>query len=505
MRHEAIEIAETSLAPELTDIGNGERFAHEHGENVRFVLAWGWMGWDGKRWRRDELRVRTLAQRTMRNIHAEAAEASDKMEQEYISQWAKKSQQAQRIREALWCAQPSLAATTEDFDREPWLLPCANGTLDLRTGELHPHRREHMLTRMAAVYCDPAATCPTWIRFLERVVPDPEVREFLQRAVGYSLTGLTTEQVLFFLYGVGRNGKSVFVETLAKLLDEYHTATRIDTLSVNKGGGIPNDVAALAGARLVTVSETPEGSRLNESLVKDLTGGDTITARFLRHEFFQFKPQFKLWIRGNHKPQIRGTDDGIWRRLMLIPFTVQIPPAEVDPGLSERLLGELPGILRWAVDGCLAWQRDGLRPPRSVTEAVAAYRSEMDMLGEFLADRCVVSPTAQAPASDLYRAYRAWCEEAGHQPVSTTRFGLALGERGFEREKRGTIRWTGIGLLDSGRLDSLDPSPSSLLARARGRGNAEMGSKPSNCPASPCERCGGEGCSWCDFESQGMA
>lgn len=468
--------------PELTDAGNAARFAQQHGANVRFVPEWGWMVWDGRRWRRDELTVRDLMLQTARGIHAEAATEPDPKAQAEIAKWARQSQQAQRIQAALWLSQPLLAARTDAFDREPWLLPVANGTVDLRTGELHPHRRQHLLTRLAPVFYDPAATCPTWTRFLERVLPDPEVRAFVHRLAGYSLTGLTTEQVLAFLYGSGRNGKSVFVETLAALLGDYHTATRIETISVTRGGGIPNDVAALAGARLVTVSETPEGSRLNESLVKDLTGGDTITARFLRHEFFQFQPQFKLWIRGNHKPQIRGTDDGIWRRLLLIPFTVQIPPEEVDPTLPERLRDELPGILAWAVRGCLDWQRDGLSPPRVVTEAVAAYRSEMDLLGEFIAECCLIAPEAKAQASALYAAYRQWCEGNGHQPVSNTRFGLALGERGFQREKLGTIRWLGIGLLESGRLDSLDRSSSSTDSRAHNPGNAELGSRPSSRP-----------------------
>lgn len=447
---------------ELTDAGNAERFARQHGENVRFVPEWGWVVWTGTHWARDDLRARDLMLQTARSIHHEAADQPSTKDQDAIAAHARKSQQAQRLQGAMWCAQPSVAARVEDFDGEPWLLPVLNGTLDLRSGELHAHRREHYCTRLAPAYYDPAATCPIWVAFLERVLPDDEVRAFVQRLAGYSLTGLTTEQVLAFLYGQGRNGKSVFLETLAALLGDYHTATRIETLSATRGAGIPNDVAALAGARLVTVSETPEGSRLNESLVKDLTGGDTIAARFLRREFFQFRPQFKLWIRGNHKPQIRGTDDGIWRRVLLVPFTVQIPPEEIDPQLTERLRDELPGILVWALQGCLEWQCHGLRPPAAVTDAVREYRTEMDTLGEFIADRCVSTPNAQAKAADLYAAYRKWCEDSGHQPVSTTRFGLMLGERGFHREKAGTVHWHGIGLA-----------------------------------ARSCPKCGGEGCEWC--------
>lgn len=456
------EIEHRDNPAELTDAGNGDRFVHQHGSDVRFVPELGWMVWTGTHWMRDELKARKLMLRTARSIHAEAIERTDQKEQKEVADWARKSQQVQRLQGALWCAQPAIAARADDFDGEIMLLPVANGTLDLRTGELHAHRREHYCTRLAPVYFDSTATCPTWLSFVERVLPDDDVRAFVQRLSGYSLTGSTVEQVLSFLYGSGRNGKSVFLETLSAILGEYHTPTRIETLSSSRGGGIPNDVAALAGARLVSVSETPEGSRLNESLIKDLSGGDTITARFLRREFFQFRPQFKLWIRGNHKPRISGTDDGIWRRVVLVPFTVQIPPGDVDRDLPNKLMDELPGILNWALDGCLEWQRNGLNPPSAVTDAVNEYRSEMDVLGEFIRDRCVTSPNAKAPASDLYREYKRWCDDSGQQPLSNMRFGVALDERGFRNKKSGTVTWHGIGL-----------------------------------EARECPQCAGEGCKWC--------
>ena len=484
---------------ELTDAGNAARLTTRHGQDLKFVPAWGWVVWTGKTWARDELKARQVALETARGIHAEAATVSDNAEQKALSDWARKSQNAQRVQAMLWCAQPELAARPEDFDREPWLLPCANGTIDLRTGEVHPHRREHFLTRACPVVFDAKAQCPEWQKFLERVLPSRDVREYVQRFAGYSLTGSTAEQSLAFLYGSGRNGKSVFLETLGSLLGDYHTATRVDSLAVTRGGGIPNDVAALAGARMVSVSETPEGVRLNESLVKDLTGGDTITARFLRHEFFQFKPQFKLWIRGNHKPQIRGTDDGIWRRLALVPFTVQIPLAEVDPGLSERLQGELSGILNWAVKGCRVWQQSGLKPPQAVTEAVAEYRDEMDSLGEFITSRCVTAPNVKAKASELYGAYRQWCEDSGEHPMSQRRFGLALGERGFQKTVPKSVVWVGIGLL-SDLADDSDLSRSSSQSRARNPRDVESGSprsERSEDESTDCPKCGGEGCRWC--------
>jgi putative DNA primase/helicase len=487
--------------PEQTDAGNAARLVSRHGADLRYVSEWGWMAWTGTHWTRDELRARSMMLDVARDIHREAADARDRAEQKALADHARRSQQAQRLQGALWCAQPDLSASTDDFDAQTWLLPVLNGTLDLRTGHLLQHRREDFLTRLAPVEFDPDAACPRWETFLARVLPDPEVREFVQRLVGYMLTGSVAEQCLAFLLGIGRNGKSVFVETLAALWGEFHSATRIETLSVSRGGGIPNDIAALAGARLVTVSETPEGSRLNESLVKDLTGGDTISARFMRAEFFQFKPQFKLLIRGNHKPQIRGTDDGIWRRILLVPFNVQIPRGEVDPNLPDRLLEELPGILAWALRGCMEWQREGLQPPAQVQAAVDGYRAEMDTFGAFLDERCVIATDAKARASKLYSAFKQWCDQAGERFVSQRRFGEALAERGLERRKGGATNvyyWHGIGLLENpGPSDLSDLSPSSSQSRTRNDCYAEPRSETSVRPA-VCLRCAGEGCGYCE-------
>ena len=488
------------LPAELTDAGNAQRFVRDHGADVRYVTEWGYMEWDGTRWRRDDLAVRQRMLDAARDIHVEAASVADAESQKAIAAWARKSQHAQRIGGGLWCAQPALAARTDDFDNQPWLFPCASGTVDLRTGTLRAHRREDMLTRISGIEYAPDAVCPLWDAFLQRVMPDPDVRAFLARLAGYSLTGRTDEQVLAFLHGGGRNGKTVFIETVAALAGDFHQATRIETLTVSRSG-IPNDVAALAGARLVTVSETPEGARLNEPLVKDLTGGDTISARFLNKEFFQFRPQFKIWIRGNHKPQIRGTDDGIWRRVLLIPFNVQIPEAEIDVALQDKLRAELPGILRWCVEGCLEWQRSGLKPPAAVIAATSEYRQTMDTLAEFFDEKCVVHTGALAKAADLYAEYRRWSEAAGHPAVSQTRFGTSLGERGFRREKYGAqnvVHWFGIGLSERnpGPPDGSDPFGSSGHSRARNSHEPARGSEPSG-PSETCPRCDGGGCGYC--------
>jgi putative DNA primase/helicase len=286
--------------------------------------------------------------------------------------------------------------------------------------------------------------------FLDRVLNhDESLIEFLRLAVGYSLTGDISEQCLFFLYGTGKNGKSTFIETIMALMDQYGLKTPVETLMSKQAEGIRNDLARLAGSRLVAASETEEGRRLNETLVKDLTGGDTITARFLHKEFFEIRPTWKIWIYGNHKPEIRGTDEGIWRRMRLIPFTVKIPDSEQDPQLPARLKEELPGILAWAVRGCLDWQQAGRLPvPAVVQSATASYRYEMDMIGTWLAEHCLVSPNVVASAKALYTSYTAWCTASGERSVSQRRFGESLTERGFARQRQNQgIFWKGIGLL----------------------------------------------------------
>jgi putative DNA primase/helicase len=259
---------------------------------------------------------------------------------------------------------------------------------------------------------------------------------FLQKILGYSLTGSTREQCLFFLYGLGANGKSTLLEVVQSLWGDYATRTSSETFLAKKPGGIPNDVAALRGARLAAAVEVEQGRRLAEVLVKEMTGGDTISARFMRAEWFSFKPQFKIFLATNHKPIIRGTDFAIWRRIRLIPFTVQIPKEEQDRDLPEKLRGELPGILNWAMAGCLQWRFGGLEPPKEVDDATQDYRAEMDVLGDFIAERCILDPGADATAAELYKSYTSWAEENGEKrPLTQRAFGMSLTERGFERGK----------------------------------------------------------------------
>ena len=277
-----------------------------------------------------------------------------------------------------------------------------------------------------------------------------ELIQFLQRAVGYALTAQTIEQVLFFLYGTGANGKSTFLETVKAVLGDYAQQMPTDTLMSKDKSSIPNDIARLKGARFVAAMETEEGKRLSEVQVKQLTGGDTLSARFMRAEFFDFTPTHKLFVGTNHKPLIRGTDYAIWRRIRLIPFIVTIPPEERDKNLPIKLRDELSGILAWAVRGCLDWQENGLGEPDAVKGATESYRKDMDILSEFLDERCALGTGLKVKAGDLYAAYKNWSEASGEYPVSQTRFGTQMVERGFEKKKSDGIIWyLAIGLRSS--------------------------------------------------------
>jgi putative DNA primase/helicase len=298
---------------------------------------------------------------------------------------------------------------------------------------------------------DEKATCPTWNKFLEQILPDIEVRTFIQRAIGYALTGSVAEQLIFFFHGTGANGKSTFTDIVLAMLGDYGQQAAPDLLMATKDMH-PTAVADLLGARFVVSSEIEQGRRLNEALVKQLTGGDAIKARFMRMDFFQFTPTHKLFLHANHRPVIKGTDHAIWRRMRLVPFTVTIPDDQQDKHLVDRLRRELPGILKWAIRGCLDWQRDGLTRPAAVMQATSDYRADMDLLGAFIDEMCVIGDEMRASANDLFRSYSNWCDANGEHAGTQKAFGLALGERGYTKHPHGTdrrIHWFGIGLLEA--------------------------------------------------------
>lgn len=435
----------------LTDMGNAERFVARHGEDVRYCFPWAkWLVWSGSRWERDDSgRVHRLAKETVRSIYGEAADTEDEGTRKAIAQHANRSEAEAKVRAMLDMARSEVPVSPDDLDADAWLLNVPNGTVDLRTGELRSHSREDLVTKLAPVRYDPSATAPTWEAFLERVLPGEELRRFVQRGAGYSATGDTSEQCMFINHGGGNNGKSTFQEALAGALGDYAMRTPTETLMVRRSGGIPNDVARLKGARFVTASETEEGRRLAESLVKDLTGQDTISARFMRAEWFDFKPTHKTWLATNHMPEIRGTDNAIWRRIRLVPWTVVVPPAERDRKLPEKLRAELPGVLAWVVRGCLEWRREGLRAPKEVRQATREYRAEMDVLAGFVADCSKVGEGEKAYARELYGTYKKWCKESGEEPESQKKFGGRLKERGFlnDRDSRtGRTMWSGLSI-----------------------------------------------------------
>lgn len=442
---------ESQDAFNLTDLGNAERFVARHGENVRYCYPWRrWIVWTGARWERDDTgRVHRLAKEAVRDIYREASDVADEDRRKALAKHAAASESETRLRAMVELAKSEIPVPPDDLDAVPWLFNVLNGTIDLRSGELREHRREDFITRLAPAEYDPDAAAPVWEAFLERVLPGEDLRGFVRRAAGYSATGDTSEQCMLIHHGPGANGKSTFQETVSAALGDYAMRSPTETLLVKRSGGVPNDVARLKGARFVTASETEEGRRLAESLVKDLTGQDTISARFMWAEWFDFKPTHTLHLSTNHKPEIRGTDAAIWRRIRLIPWAVTIPPDEQDRKLAEKLRDELPGVLAWVVRGCSEWMREGLKPPEEVRQATRAYRAEMDVLAAFLADCCLREEDETAFAGELWGAWKRWCEETGEHVGTQKRFGGQLADRGFlnHRDSRtGRKVWSGVSL-----------------------------------------------------------
>jgi len=438
----------SSSAHRCTDLGNAERFAAQHAARIAFAVhRKSWMVYDGQRWTPDHLQeAQRLAAETARSILKEAGAEEDSERRARLAKHAVASESAARIRAMLEVAQPKLAQPASRFDADPWCLNVLNGTIDLRTMDLRPHRPADFLTKRAPVAFDLGATCPRFDAFLVRVLPDLNVREYVQRLVGYCLTAETNEHIMAILYGLGANGKSLLLSVLCAILGDYACTAEASTFLARNQDGPRNDLAALAGARLVSISEVESGRRLAEPLVKQATGGDAISARFLYGEFFEYRPSFKILMATNYKPIVRGTDEGIWRRLRLVPFEVTIPEAERDKDLSAKLLAESSGILNWALAGCLAWQRArGLRTPDAVKAAGAEYRAEQSPISAFIEERCVLHPDATTLASKLYGEYVKFAEGSSERPVPQRVFGEALRAHGCEQARTMYARlWKGI-------------------------------------------------------------
>jgi putative DNA primase/helicase len=437
-----------------TDLGNAERFVDEcRGKAMWCGPRKAWLVCDGTRWVWDDRKhIIRLAHRVARSIFGDAQHTEDQEEQKQITTWALKSQSEARINAMISQAAPYLTVGMEELDADPWVLNCQNGTLDLRTGALKKHDPHDLITKIVPVAYDPEAPRPRFERFLRETLVEEEVISFVKRFSGYTLTGVTRERALAILHGFGRNGKSTLMEIQQEVMGDYATNTDVETLLTKRYQGVGNDVAALKGARFVSAAEVEKGRRLAESKVKQLTGADTITARYLFGEPFNFKPEFKLWLSTNNKPEIRGTDDAIWDRIRLIPFMQRFEGSKADPNLPETLREEMAGVLAWMVEGCLEWQEHGLREPEQVTSATQGYREEMDTLAAFFDEHCVIHERAEVPATPLFKRYKEWCEHTGEPQETQKAFGMRLSERGFERftyysaPHRGKSGWRGIGL-----------------------------------------------------------
>lgn len=430
------------VPPRFSEEALALRFSRIHATDLRYVARWGrWMHWNGTKWVEDEtLHVFDLARSICRTASTECGDSKEALAVRLASKVTSAAV------ERLAAADRRHAATVSQWDLDAWLLNTPSGTLDLRTGKIHEHRSTDYLTKTTAV--GPGGDCALWLQFLGRITGgDPELQAFLQRLSGYALTGCTSEHALFFLYGTGANGKSVFLSTLSELLGDYAKVAPASSFVASATEQHPTDLAGLRGARFVTASETESGSRWAESKVKSLTGGDKISARFMRCDFFEFVPEFKLVIAGNHKPSLSSVDEAIRRRLHLVPCTVTIPPAERNPRLRERLRAELPGILSWAIQGCLAWQQQGLDPPAAVRNATDDYLAAEDSIGRWLEDCCNADPTCWTTGAALFSNYEAWTRQNGERATSRKGLTQALEGRGFVQARTRTARgFAGIGL-----------------------------------------------------------
>jgi putative DNA primase/helicase len=394
--------------------------------------------------------VRERAKDVVRKLYHEAGLVDDGAERKALASWAIKTENEKLQRAMLTLAQSAVPILPEQFDTDPWLFNVENGTLDLRSRELRPHRRADFITKLCPTIYDPAAECPHFREFLMKIFENDWVLlNWLQKLLGSVLVGKLLEQILVIFWGAGANGKTTLVRVLMHVLGEDYAQPAPMSTFLVKRDGIPNDVARLFNTRAVFASESGAGRRLDEALVKQLTGGDKITARFLKAEFFSFDPTFTVILSTNHKPEIRGIDHAIWRRVRLVPFTVIIPEAEQEKDFAERVLfPEAPGILAWLVDGCQQWQCEGLGDlPKLVKDATEDYRRESDVLADFLDAECIVDKEQMTTASALYNAYLEHCKETNEKdPISKKDFGQRLDDKGFIRGKitGGTRVWKGL-------------------------------------------------------------
>jgi P4 family phage/plasmid primase-like protien len=451
----------------LTDAGNARRFVARYGHALRYCPAWkAWLVYDGRRWLRDQACTpERLAKELFVELGREAAQRSEGHDRRALLKHAVNSENARAIKATVELAksEPEIAVTPDVFDADPWVLNVLNGTLDLRTGDLRPHDPADYLTALAPAEYDAHAPAPRWEAFVGAIFGSSvELVGYVQRLLGYCCTGDTREQVFPIFHGRGANGKSTLTDVVLDVLGpDYARPAPAELLMTTRGERHPTEKAMLYGLRLVTASETAAGGRLNEPLIKSLTGGDRITARGVGENFWTFAPTHKLVLSTNYAPEIRGVDEGIWRRIRSVPFDrvfwdPDTPPQDgearpeelrQDKGLKIKLLEERVGILRWLVEGCLAWRERGLGYPPEVQRATVDYRTEQDVLGAFLDERCTVGPNHRVGATPAYAAYKVWAEQSGIHPLGRPAFVQVMTLRGFQHSKsNGVFIYKGVGL-----------------------------------------------------------
>lgn len=427
-------------APEFSDEDLALKFTSKHADELRYTALFArWNLWTGKFWRPDEtMQIFSLARQLCRE---QAEECYSKARANTPSKESKAIASAKTVAAVINLARSDRrhAATKDQWDANPWDINTTDGIIDLKSCDLVSHDPRSYCTVMTPV--GPGENCDLWMQFLNRIMNgDAELIGFLQRMAGYCLTGLTTEHAVFFLYGTGANGKSVFISTLMGIMGDYARVAPIDIFMETKGDRHPTELAMLNGARLVTAIETEEGRRWNESRLKALTGGDKINARFMRQDFFEFIPQFKLVIAGNHRPSLRSVDEAIKRRMNLIPFNVTIPKEERDPDLAEKLKAEWPGILSWMLAGCSEWQRRGIDAPEKVKAATEEYLSNEDVFAAWLEECCDRDGVTFEAGATLYRSYTQWCDGNAESKIGKRRFNERLVGAGADTAKSGSAR-----------------------------------------------------------------
>ena len=437
-----------------SDLFNSNMMISIYGNDIRFCSPWKrWLVWDSTRWKADDGNiVYQMAIDTVKKMYSKALENRTEDESLAMMEHAGRSESSRKIEAMIrvtgW--NRSVNILPDELDKDPYIFNCRNGMIDLETGRIYPHKRDRMITRVSPVSYDIDADCLVWKKFLKDIFgKNKDLINFVQRVLGWSLTGDNSSQAMFILYGNGANGKSTFINTVMKIMGDYGTSTPTDTFMQKKGDQASNDIARLKGRRFVSAMEAEYGGKLAESVIKRLTGNDVISARFLYGEFFDFLPTFKIFMATNHKPKIGGMDNAIWRRIKLIPFEVSFPEEKQDRKLSEKLDNELTGILTWIVEGTLKWRRDGLGNAPAVIAATTEYRYEMSAIESFLSDECSRNENTMVKSLELYNAYKRWCEENNERIISARAFGMRLGETGLDKVRISKgYHWLGICLKE---------------------------------------------------------